>query len=60
MTLALLENEIEEAACQATVDLPIKLEEDEKTEHSNAWCTCREQNSRLETQRGHASGQDEA
>jgi hypothetical protein len=54
MLLAILENEIEEAAYQATVDLPIILDESEKTENSNAWRTYQERNSRLETQRGQA------
>jgi hypothetical protein len=54
MLLALLENQIEEAACQATIDLSIKLDETEKTEHDIAWRTYREQNTRLQTQRGQA------
>jgi hypothetical protein len=54
MSLAILENEIEEAAYQASVDVPIALDEMEKTEHSNAWRTYRKRNSRLETQRGQA------
>jgi hypothetical protein len=54
MTLAILENEIEEARYQATIDLPITLDETEKTKNSNAWRTYRERNSRLETQRGQA------
>jgi hypothetical protein len=54
MLLALLENEVEEEAHQATIDLPIKLDETEKTEHDIAWRTYRERNTRLETQRGQA------
>ena len=54
MALAMLENEIEEARYQATVELPIKLNDIEKTEHDNAWRTYRERASRLETQRGQA------
>jgi hypothetical protein len=54
MLLAILENEIEEAQYQATLDLPIALDETEKTENINAWRTYRERNSRLETQRGQA------
>ena len=54
MALALLENEIEEALSQASVELPIKLNETEKTEHDKAWRTYRERASRLETQRGQA------
>jgi hypothetical protein len=55
MSLALLETVMDEAAYQATIDLPIKLTETEKTKHDNAWQTYREKNSRLETQRGQDS-----
>ena len=54
MSLAILDNEIEEAAYQVTLALPIELDETEKTEHSNAWQTYRERNTQLETQRGQA------
>ncbi len=54
MSLALLENEIEEAAYQNSIDLPIELDESERIENSNAWRTYRERNSRLDTQRGQA------
>jgi hypothetical protein len=54
MTLAVLENDIEEAAYQATLDLPIKLNDEETTQHSNEWRTYRERTSRLEKQRGQA------
>jgi hypothetical protein len=54
MSLAILDNEIEEADYQATLKLPIKLDESEKTEHDNAWRTYRERNTRLATQRGQA------
>jgi hypothetical protein len=54
MLLALLDNEIEEADYQATLQLPIHLDESEKTEHDNAWRTYRERNTRLATQRGQA------
>jgi hypothetical protein len=54
MSIALLQNNIEEAEYQATMDLPIELTNEEKTEHSNAWRTYRERNTRLETQRGQA------
>jgi hypothetical protein len=54
MKLAILENDIEEATFQGTVDLPIKLDELEKTHHENEWRTFRERNSRLEKQRGQA------
>jgi hypothetical protein len=39
MLLAILENEIKEAEYQATMDLPIALDETEKTENINAWRT---------------------
>ena len=52
--LALLENEIEEAAYQATLDLPIELTDEESTQYSNEWRTYRERKSRLEKQRGQA------
>ena len=51
---ALLENQIEETTYQASIDLPVVLDEKEKNEHGNAWCTYREQTTRLETQRGQA------
>jgi hypothetical protein len=35
MSLAILQNEIEEAAHQASVDSPIKLNETEQTEHNS-------------------------
>jgi hypothetical protein len=52
--LALLENNIEEATYNATLPLPIELEEDEYTQHNNEWRTYRERKSRLEKQRGQA------
>jgi hypothetical protein len=54
MKLAILENEIEEASYQDTKDLPNKMDELEKTHYDNEWRTFREQNSRLEKQRGQA------
>jgi hypothetical protein len=54
MTLAELENEIEEAAYQATLELPIKLTDEESTHYSNEWRTYRERSARLEKQRGQA------
>jgi hypothetical protein len=50
MKLAILENEIEEANYQETVELPIKMDELEKTHYDNEWRTFRERNSRLEKQ----------
>jgi hypothetical protein len=54
MELALLQQQIDEAAYLATTDLPIKLSDEERTEHDNNWRTYRERNSRLEKQRGQA------
>ena len=54
MNLALLENQIEEATYQASIDLPIRLEGEDKTEHENKWRSYRERQSRLEKQRGQA------
>jgi hypothetical protein len=54
MKLALLDNEIEEAAYQMTVDLPIKLDELEANVNHNEWRTYRERTTRLEKQRGQA------
>ena len=54
MLLALLDNEIDEATYQATLALPIKLDDMEQTHHYNEWRTYRERTSRLEKQRGQA------
>jgi hypothetical protein len=54
MLLAMLENDIEEATYQTTLPLPIKLEDEESTQHQNEWRTYRERTSRLEKQRGQA------
>jgi hypothetical protein len=54
MNLALLDNEIEEAAYQLSVPLPMRLDESEATLYHNDWRTYRERSSRLEKQRGQA------
>jgi predicted transcriptional regulator len=54
MALAVLKNDIEEAAYQATLDLPIKLNDEESTQNSNEWRAYRERTSRLKKQRGQA------
>jgi hypothetical protein len=54
MQLALLENEIEEATYQATLDLPIKLDDLEQSHSHNEWRTYRERSSRLDKQQGQA------
>jgi hypothetical protein len=48
MLLAILDNEINEAIYQATLALPIKLDDMEQTHHYNEWRTYRERTSRLE------------
>ena len=50
MLLAVLQNEIEETTYQATLDLPIKLDDMESTFHHNEWRTYRERTSRLKKQ----------
>jgi hypothetical protein len=54
MKMAILENEVEEATYQDTIELPIKLTEIEQTHHQNEWRTFRERSSCLEKQRGQA------
>jgi hypothetical protein len=54
MLLAFLDNEIDEATYQATLALPVKLDDMEQTHHNNEWRTYRERTSRLEKQRGQA------
>ena len=50
MLLAVLDQEIDEAAYLVSTELPIKLTEEERTEHDNNWRTYRERNLRLEKQ----------
>jgi hypothetical protein len=54
MQLAVLENEIEEAAYQLSAPLPMQLDDSEATSYHNEWISFRERNSRLENQRGQA------
>jgi hypothetical protein len=54
MKLAILENEIEEATYQETIELPIKMDDIEKTHQDNEWRTYHKRKSRLEKQRGQA------
>jgi hypothetical protein len=54
MLLALLNNKIDDATYQATLALPIKLDDMEQTHYQNKWRTYRERTSRLEKQRGQA------
>jgi hypothetical protein len=54
MQLAVLENEIEEAAYQLSVPLSMQLDDSEATSYHNKWRTYRERTTRLEKQRGQA------
>jgi hypothetical protein len=54
MQLAVLENEIEEAAYQLSVPLSMQLDDSEATSYHNEWRTYRERTTRLEKQRGQA------
>jgi hypothetical protein len=54
MQLAILDNEIEEAAYLAGLPLPVKLDEEELNHNHNEWRTYREHTSRLAKQRGQA------
>ena len=54
MQKASLENKIDEATYQSTVDIPIKLMEQESTHYHNEWRTHHKRNSQLEKTRGQA------
>jgi hypothetical protein len=54
MKLAILDNQIEEAAYEMGIELPIKLNELESTVNHNEWRTYRERTTRLDKQRGQA------
>ena len=47
MKLAVLDNEMLEAECNATQDTPMALTKLEKTQHNNEWCTHCERNTQL-------------
>jgi len=52
MKLAVLQNEIAQAHFEIAQEVPIELNDSEKTQCSNAWRTCRERNSSLIKNRG--------
>jgi transposase len=54
MKLAVLRNEIAQGDFEASVDVPVELNDSEKTQHSNAWRTYRERNANLMKHRGQA------
>jgi hypothetical protein len=54
MKLAILENEIARGEFEASVEIPIDLNDSEKTQHINDWRSCRERNANLLKHRGQA------
>ena len=50
--LAILENEITEGEYEANVDVPIVMNDSEKTQSINEWRTYRERNAQLTKHRG--------
>ena len=53
MKLAMLINDIDEAIYQATVEPAINLDDNEKNQSENEWCTHRERVARIEKHKGH-------
>ena len=54
MKLAVLNDDMSQAECKATQDLPMVMTDLEKTQNSNAWCTHCERNAQLVENRGQA------
>jgi hypothetical protein len=54
MKLAILENEIAQGKFEASVEIPIDLNDSEKTQHINDWRSYRERNANLLQHRGQA------
>jgi hypothetical protein len=54
MKFTVLQNEIAQADFESGVEVPIELTDSEKTQHSNAWRTFREQHANLHKHRGQA------
>jgi hypothetical protein len=54
MKLEVLRNEITQGDFEASVDVPVELNNSEKTQHNNAWQTYRERNANLMKHRGQA------
>jgi hypothetical protein len=54
MEIAVLQNDMAQAAFEAQQPIPIGLTDEEKAQYSNAWRTYRERNSRLQKNRGQA------
>jgi hypothetical protein len=54
MKLALLQNDIAQGGFSANVEVPIVLNDSQKTQFSNEWRTCRERNDNLIKHRGQA------
>jgi hypothetical protein len=47
MKLAILQNEIYQGELAANIEVPVELNDSEKTQFSNEWCTFRELNANL-------------
>jgi hypothetical protein len=54
MKLALLQNEISQGGFSSNIEVPIVLNDSQKTQFSNEWRTYRERNDNLIKHRGHA------
>jgi hypothetical protein len=54
MELAIIQNEIDQGKLAANIEVPVKLNNSEKTQFSNYWCTFRERNANLIKHRGQA------
>jgi hypothetical protein len=54
MKVAILENEIAQGEFEASVKIPIDMNDSEKTQHINDWRSCRERNADLLKHRGQA------
>jgi hypothetical protein len=54
MKLAILQNEIDQADFLSSNEVSMKLNDSEKTQFSNEWCTFRERNTNLTKHRGQA------
>jgi acetylglutamate synthase len=47
MKLAILQNEIAQGEIAINIEVPVELNDSEKTQFSNEWSTCRERNANL-------------
>jgi hypothetical protein len=54
ITLSILQNEIDQGELAANIEIPVELNDCEKTQFSNDWCTFRERSANLIKHRGQA------